>query len=419
MQRDVQLKKILNMLFLIRKDKFMACETVIVNAIRTPFGRFGGGLASLKAVELGGIVIKSVLEPLNLPVNEIDEVIMGIVVTAGLGQIPSRQACAKAGLPFTTPSLTINKVCAGGLKAVTLADQIIRSGDADIIVAGGMESMSNAPYLLDKVRWGLRMGDGKLIDALVYDGLWCSFGNVHMAIHANNVAKELGVTREEQDRWALRSHQRAWQATQSGRLKKEILAVSVPGSKKGETVLLEVDEQIRSDTTLEKLAKLSPIFVQDGSVTAGNAPGVNDGAGALVIMSSKKAEELKIKPMARIVSCAQVGDEPPYLAKVPAFAIKKALKKANLDVFDLDLIEINEAFASVAITSTRLLEVDEEKVNVNGGAVAFGHPIGASGARLLTTLIYELKEKGKRYGAVGICSGAAQGDAIIIENIDN
>lgn len=396
----------------------MSKEVVIVNAIRTPFGKFGGQLSSLTAVDLGAHVIKEVLNPHIELVNSsnIDEVVMGIVVNAGVGQIPSRQAAAKAGLGVEVKSTTINKVCASGLRAVTLGAQMIKAGDAHIIVAGGMESMSNTPYLMPKARWGMRMGNSELLDSMIHDGLWCAFHDVHMAIHGSKVAAEFKVSREEQDQWALRSHQLAHQATESGRFAKEITALEIPQRKK-DPLIVEHDEPIRAGTTLEKLAKLKPIFMDDGTITAGNAPGVNDGASALLVMSREKADELGLKPLARIVSHGEVAQDYPYLATVPALAIKLALEKANLNVSDLDLVEINEAFAAVTLTSTKLLEVNPDIVNVNGGAVALGHPIGASGARLLTTLTHELIHQGKRYGAAGICSGAAQGDAVILENL--
>jgi acetyl-CoA C-acetyltransferase len=319
-------------------------------------------------------------------------------------------------LPVEVRSNTINKVCASGMKAVTLAAQAIRAGDGEIYVAGGMESMSNAPYLLPQARFGARMFDGKMVDAMVHDGLWCALQDVHMAVHGANVADEYGVTREQQDEWACRSHQRAAAAIESGRFAQEITPVTIP-QKKGDPIVVKDDESVRKDTTVEKLAKLAPVFKKDGSITAGNAPGVNDGAAALVVMSEKRAKAMGLKPLARIVAVGEVGQEAPYLATVPALAIKQALTKAGLTVDDLSFIEINEAFAAVALTSTKLLEADPEKVNVNGSAVALGHPIGASGARLLATLTYQLINSKQRYGAAAICSGAAQGDAVILENL--
>lgn len=390
-------------------------DIVIVKAQRSPIGKFGGSLASLSAVELGGHAIQSVLNQ-TLEAHLVDEVIMGIVVNAGTGQIPARQAAAKAGLPSDVKALTINKVCASGMKAVGLAAQAIRAGDREIVVAGGMESMSNTPYLLPKARWGMRMGDSQMVDAMIHDGLWCAFHDVHMILHGSNVAKEYGISREEQDEWALRSHQLAAKATASGRFASEIAAISLP-QRKGDPVLVTNDESIRGDSTLDKLASLKPVMDPTGSITAGNAPGINDGSCALLLMSRAKADQLGLKPLARVVSYGEVADDYPYLARTPANAIKAALHKAQLGIQDIDLIEINEAFAAVTLLSSKLLEVNPEIVNVNGGAIAMGHPIGASGARLVTTLVHELIAQGKRYGAAGICSGAAQGDAIIIENL--
>ena len=391
-------------------------EVVIVQSKRTPIGKFGGSLAGLSAVELGAHAIKAVLEGTPVNSDKLDEVIMGMVVTAGAGQIPARQAAAKAGLGTQVKALHINKVCASGMKAVGLAAQAIRGGDREIVVAGGMESMSNTPYLMPKARWGLRMGDGQMVDSMIHDGLWCAFHDVHMILHGSNVAKEYGISREEQDEWALRSHQLAGKAISSGRYAKEIAPVSIP-QKKGAPQVISDDESVRGDTTLEKLASLKPVMDPQGSITAGNAPGINDGAGALLLMSRAKADELGLKPLARVVSYGEVADDYPYLARTPANAIKDALHKAKMDIGQLELIEINEAFAAVTLLSTRLLEVKPEIVNVNGGAIAIGHPIGASGARLVSTLMHELIVQGKRFGAAGICSGAAQGDAIILENL--
>lgn len=394
----------------------MSQEVVIVKALRSPFGKFGGSLASLSAVELGAHSIQSLLQDTPVNSENLDEVIMGIVVNAGVGQIPSRQAAAKAGLGVNVKSLTVNKVCASGMKAVGLAAQAIRAGERNIMVAGGMESMSNAPYLMPKARWGLRMGDAQMVDAMIHDGLWCAFHDVHMIVHGSNVAKEYNISREEQDEWALRSHERAAKATASGRLAKEIAPVTIT-PRKGEPVVVDRDESIRADTSLEKLAKLKPAIDKTGSITAGNAPGVNDGSSALLLMSRDKAEVLGLTPLARVVSYGEVADDYPYLARTPANAIKAALQQAQMTVDQLDLVEINEAFAAVTLLSTRMLEISPEIVNVNGGAIAMGHPVGASGARLVTTLVHELLLQGKRFGAAGICSGAAQGDAIILENL--
>ncbi|GAB6935000.1 MAG: acetyl-CoA C-acetyltransferase [Calditerricola sp.] len=389
-------------------------RTVIVGAARTPFGKFGGALKDLQAVDLGAAAIREALRRADVAPAQVDEVIMGMVLQGGAGQIPSRQAARKAGLPWEVRTETINKVCASGLRSVTLADQIIRAGDAEVIVAGGMESMSNAPYALPRARWGYRMGNGELVDLMVYDGLTCAFHNVHMAVHGSNVAKEYGITREEQDAYALRSHQRAIAAIDSGKLAEEIVPVAVP-QKKGDPVLVTTDEAPRRDTSLEALAKLPPIFIADGTITAGNAPGVNDGAGALVLMSAERARREGRKPLATILAHAAVGAEAPYLATVPGLAILELLKKTGLTLNDIDLIEVNEAFAAVVLTSEKIVGWDREKVNVNGGAIALGHPIGASGARILITLIYELRRRGGGLGIAAICSGAAQGDAVLVQ----
>lgn len=394
----------------------MSQDVVIVQALRTPFGKFGSSLAGLSAVDLGGHVIQAVLKDTPVSSDNLDEVIMGIVVNAGVGQIPSRQAAASAGLSPQVKSTTINKVCASGMKAVGLAAQAIRAGDREIMVAGGMESMSNAPYLMPKARWGMRMGDAEMVDAMIHDGLWCAFHDVHMIIHGSNVAKEYNISREAQDEWALRSHELAAKAIASGRMATEISPVHVP-QRKGDPVAVTQDESVRADTSLEKLAKLRPVFDKEGSITAGNAPGINDGAAALLVMSADKAKALGLKPLARILAYGEVADDYPYLARTPANAIKAALQQANMTTDQLDLIEINEAFAAVTLLSTKLLEVSPDIVNVNGGAIAMGHPVGASGARLVGTLAHELIAQGKRFGAAGICSGGAQGDAIIIENL--
>lgn len=389
-------------------------KTVIVSAARTPFGKFGGALKDLQAVDLGALVIKEAVERAGIEGDQIDEVIMGMVVQAGAGQIPSRQAARKAGLPWEVQTETINKVCASGMRAVTMADQIIRAGDAEIMVAGGMESMSNIPYAMPNGRWGLRMGDSSVKDLMVFDGLTCAFQNVHMAVHGSTVSAEYGVSREEQDAWALRSQQRTVKAIEEGKFKDEIVAVSIP-QRKGDPIMVDTDEGPRKDTTLEGLAKLPPIFVKDGTVTAGNAPGVNDGAGALVLMSEEKAAELGKKPLATILGHAAVGQEAPYIATTPGLAIQKLLKKTGYSLEDINLFEVNEAFAAVALTSGKIVGWDPEKVNVNGGAIALGHPIGASGARIIMTLIYELRRRGGGLGIAAICSGAAQGDAVLVK----
>ena len=388
-------------------------KSVIVSAARTPFGKFGGALSALQAVDLGGTVIRAAMERAGLRPDEIDEVIMGMVLQAGAGQIPSRQAARLAEIPWETPTETINKVCASGLRAVTMADQMIRAGDIEVAVAGGMESMSNAPYAIAGARFGLRMGDSKVQDLMLRDGLMCSFHGVHMAVHGSTVAAEYGISREAQDEWALRSHERAIAAMEAGRLNEEIVPVTVK-TKKGE-VVVEQDEAPRSDTSLEKLAKLPPVFDPQGSVTAGNAPGVNDGAGALVIMSEERAKREGREILAVSHGHAEAGAEARYIAATPGLAMQKLFKKTGVDAKDIALFEINEAFAAVALTSMQMIGMSPEIVNVNGGAVAFGHPIGASGARILTTLIYELKRRGGGLGVAAICSGAAQGDAVLVE----
>lgn len=389
-------------------------ETVIVAGIRSPFGKMGGALASLSAVDLASPLIKNLLEKNGVKGDAVDEVIIGQVVQAGCGQIPSRQALLKAGLPNTCESTLVNKVCASGMRAVSLADLRIRAGDGDVIVAGGMESMSQAPYLVDanSARFGKRMGHTPLRDSMLVDGLECPVHDVHMAVHGAKVAQEFGITREAQDEWALRSHQRAVKAIESGIFGQEILPVEI--SSRGKTTVVDRDEAPRGDTSIEALAKLKPVFWDQGTITAGNAPGVNDGAAMLLVMSRKKADELGLKPLAKIVSHASIGQDIPYLHTVPALATQKALKKAGLSVSDLELMEINEAFAAVALKSMSMLGIDAEKVNVNGGAIALGHPIGASGARILLTLAKEMERRGAKLGAAAICSGTAQGDAIIL-----
>ncbi|MBX9669370.1 MAG: acetyl-CoA C-acetyltransferase [Candidatus Obscuribacterales bacterium] len=390
-------------------------ETVIVQGIRTPFGKMGGALASVSAVDLASPLIKKIMEASGVAGDAIDEVIIGQVVQAGCGQIPSRQALIKAGLPLTCESTTVNKVCASGMRAVSLADLRIRAGDGEIILAGGMESMSQAPYLVDanSARFGKRMGHTPLKDAMLADGLECPMTAVHMAVHGAKVAEEFGIGREEQDKWALRSHQLAVKAIESGVFASEILPVEIAGSK-GKVTVVDRDEAPRGDTSYDALAKLKPVFYDKGTVTAGNAPGVNDGACILLVMSRKKADALGLKPLARIVTHASIGQDVPYLHTVPALATQKALKKAGLSVDDLGLMEINEAFAAVALKSMSMLGISEDKVNVNGGAIALGHPIGASGARILLTLAKEMERRGVKYGAAAICSGTAQGDCVIL-----
>lgn len=393
-------------------------EIVIVSAARTPFGKFGGALSSLPATALGGCAIKEALRRANITGDQVDEAIMGIVVPAGVGQVPARQAAVAGGIPHTVPSFTINKVCGSALKAVKLGAQIIKAGDAETIVAGGMESMSNTPYLVPGARWGQRMFDGKLVDSMVKDGLWCPDNDVHMAVIGGQVALEQGVTREMQDRWAQRSQER-WAAGEAkGAFDAERFPVEVKG-KRG-TVVVDKDESPRPTSTLEGLAKLKPLFVPDGCITAGNAPGVNDGAAAVVLMSRSHAEKIGAPILATIKGYSQVSRESRYISTVPGLAIKALMERYHLSMKDIDIIEINEAFAAVPLVSgLKMLgmswEEMDEKVNVNGSAVAVGHPIGASGARILMTMIWELKRRGQKTGVCAICSGMGQGDAVWIE----
>jgi acetyl-CoA C-acetyltransferase len=388
-------------------------KTVILSTARTPVGKLGGGLGSVDATELGGTAIKAALERAEVSPDQVQHVVMGQVLQAGQGQIPSRQAQIKADIPKEVSSETINKVCASGIRSVGILDAAIRAGDLEIAVGGGMESMSNAPYMLKDARFGFRMGDGKAIDAMLNDGLTNPFSGKHMAQEASEVASELEMSRADMDKWALRSHQLAVKATDEGRLPEEIVPVTVSG-KKGDTVV-EVDEAPRKDASLESLSKLPPIFLKDGSHTAGNSPGVNDGAGAMVVASDEWAKQNDREALATILAQAQVADDFPYLARTPAKAAKIALDKAGLQADDIDVWEINEAFASVTLNSIRMLGIDEDKVNVNGGAVALGHPIGASGARILGALVLELRRRGGGYGCAAICSGGGQGDAVILK----
>ena len=394
-------------------------EIVIVSAARTPFGKFGGGLKTLKASDLGGLAISEALNRAGISGEQVDEVVYGTVLAAGQGQVPGRQASIKGGIPHTVPVVTINKVCGSALKAVTLGAQIIKAGDADVIVAGGMESMSNAPYLVNEARWGARMNDIRMKDAMVNDGLWCPENDVHMAVIGGAVAGEYGVTREMQDEWSYRSQMRWAEGEAKGAFDEERFPVEVVG-RKGAVTVVDRDEAPRPTTTLEGLAALKPIFVKDGTVTAGNAPGTNDGASAVVIMSREKAEELGAPVLAVIKGYAQASRESRYIATVPGLAIKKLMEMNDLTVDDFDVMEINEAFAAVPLVSCLGIlgmtpEQMDAKVNVNGGAVAVGHPIGATGARILMTMIYELKRSGKKSGVCAICSGMAQGDAVWIE----
>ena len=389
-------------------------EVVIASAVRTAIGKFGGSLTPLSAPQMGAVVIKEALDRAALKPEQVDEVIMGNVLQAGLGQNPARQAAIFAGLPVEVPAFTVNKVCGSGLKCVELAAQSILAGDNDIVVAGGMESMSNAPFTVPgKARWGLKMGDQKMVDVMIRDGLWDAFNDYHMGITSENVAEKFGVTREDQDEVACRSQQRAIEAIKSGAFKEEIVPVTIK-TKKGEKVF-DTDEFPKEGTTMEVLAKLRPAFKKGGTVTAGNASGLNDGAAALVIMSADKAKELGIKPMAKIVSYASAGVNPAIMGIGPIPASRKALAKAGLEVKDMDLVEANEAFAAQTVEVGRELQLDWAKTNVNGGAIALGHPIGASGARILVTLLYALKHRDKKRGLATLCIGGGMGTATVVE----
>jgi len=389
-------------------------EAVIVSAVRTPTGKFLGGLKDFKAPDLGAMVVREAVRRAGIDPVVVDECIMGNVVSAGVGQAPARQAAIRGGLSNAVAALTINKVCGSGLKAVMLAAQGIATGDLDVAVAGGMESMSNCPYLMPKVREGLRMGDATIVDSMIHDGLWDSFNNIHMGLTGEHVAETYTVTREEQDRYAAESHRRAAHATKQGWFKDEILPVSIP-QKKGDPVVVDRDESIREDTTAESLSRLKPAFKKDGTVTAGNAPGVNDGAAALVVMGADVASRLTAKPIARIIGHATSGLEPKLVMMTPVEAVKKVLKKTGWAIGDVDLLELNEAFSVQAVAVTRALGLDPARVNVHGGAVALGHPIGASGARVLTTLLYALKRLGKQRGIATLCLGGGNGVAMAVE----
>jgi acetyl-CoA C-acetyltransferase len=387
--------------------------SVIVAGARTPIGKFGGSLSSLPAVELGGVAIRGALERSGIEPGEVDYVLMGQVLQAGAGQITARQAAVKAGIPIEVPALTINKVCLSGLDAIALADQLIRAGEIEVAVAGGMESMSQAPYLVPKARFGARMGNAEMIDSMVHDGLWSTFLEAHMGESSDDINGELEIGREEQDAWAARSHVRAAAAWAEGRLAEETVPVEVP-SRRGPVTLVAQDEGFRADTTMESLAKLSPAFRKDGTITAGNASQISDGAAAVVVMSRRRAEAAGLEPLAEIVSHGMSADRYGWLHTVPALALARALEKAGLKASDLDLVEINEAFAAVALNAARMLDLDEELVNVNGGAVALGHPIGASGARLVLTVISEMRRRGAEHGAAPLCGGGGQGDALVV-----
>lgn len=389
-------------------------NAVIGIAVRTPVGSFGRSLASVSAVELGVVALKEAMRRINLSPEAVDEVILGNVLQAGQGQNPARQVSVKSGIPYEVPSYTVNKVCASGLKSVILAAQAIMVGDAHVVVAGGIENMSQAPYAVPKARWGHRMGDGNLVDLMIFDGLWDIFNGYHMGITAENVAEKFGISREDQDRFALGSQQKAEAAIKGGRFRDEIVPVEIP-QKKGNPIIFDTDEHPRFGTTLEALSKLPPAFKKGGTVTAGNASGINDSATIVIVMSEEKAKELGIEPMARIVSYASAGVDPAIMGTGPIPASRKALKKAGWSVDDLDLIEANEAFAAQAIAVNREMGWDIEKVNVNGGAIALGHPIGSSGARIFTTLLYEMKRRNARKGLATLCIGGGQGCAVTVE----
>jgi acetyl-CoA C-acetyltransferase len=380
-------------------------RSVIVSAVRTPFGKLGGALRAYEATKLGSIAVRAALDRAGIANDEVEYVIMGQVLQAGAGQAPARQAAVGAGLPKEVPADTINKVCASSIRAVEIADLMIRSGDHSVVVAGGMESMSNAPYILKQARFGYRLGDGVIVDSMVHDGLTSTFDKRHMVEQASFVSRELGIPREEQDRWALRSHERAIHAIDNGLFEDELVPVDE----------VTVDEGPRRDTSYEKLSRLKPVFDPEGTTTAGNAPGVNDGAGALVVTSEEYARKRGLEVFATIVSQGYVADDFAYLARTPAKAGKIALEKAGKTIDDVERVELNEAFSSVVLNSAKMLGVDPEQVNVNGGAVALGHPIGASGARILSTMIYELRRNGGGLGLAAICSGGGQGDALLIE----
>ncbi len=387
--------------------------SMIVAGARTPIGKFGGAFKDVPAVSLGAHAIRAALDRAGVSGKDVDYVIMGQVLQAGAGQITARQAAIEAGVPQEVPALTINKVCLSGLNAIALADQLIRAGEVEVVVAGGMESMSEAPYLVPKARFGARMGDAEMIDSMVHDGLWSTFLNQHMGESSDDVNRELEIGREEQDEWAARSHERAQRAWDAGVMADEVVAVEL-SSKRGPTTRIDRDEGIRPGTTAESLGKLAPAFRKDGTITAGNASQISDGAAAVVVMSEDRARKLRAEPLAEVVAHGMSADRYAWLHTVPALALVNALKKAGLAARDLDLVEINEAFAAVALNATHMLELDEERVNVNGGAVAIGHPIGASGARLVLTLAHELKRRGLRTGAATLCGGGGQGDALII-----
>jgi len=389
-------------------------EAVIISAVRTPVGKFLGALKSFKAIDLGAIVVRESVKRAGVAPADVDEVIMGCVIQAGLGQNPARQAALKGGLPDTVSAVTVNKVCGSGLKAVMMAAQGVRLGDTEIVVAGGMESMSNAPYLLPKAREGYRLGDGTIVDSAINDGLWCAFDDQHMGCTGEVISERFQVSRQEQDEYSLNSHRKAAAAIKSGKFKEEIVSVEIP-QKKGAPVVFDTDEPVREDTSLEALGKLKPAFKEGGTVTAGNAPGMNDGASALVVSSAERARALGVEPLARIIGQATSGIEPKLVMMAPVEAIKKVLKKTGWSLSDVDLIELNEAFAVQAVAITRELGLDPEKLNVNGGAVALGHAIGQSGSRILTTMLYEMKRRDAHRGIAALCLGGGNAVAMAVE----
>ena len=389
-------------------------EAVIISAVRTPVGKFLGALKNFKATELGAIAVREAVKRAGVKPEDVDEVIMGCVIQAGLGQNPARQAALKGGLPNTVSAVTVNKVCGSGLKAVMMAAQGVQLGDTEIVVAGGMESMSNAPYLLPKAREGYRLGNGTIADSVIQDGLWCAFDDQHMGCTGEVVSERYNVPRAEQDEYALNSHRKAAAAIKSGHFKDEIVPVEVP-QRKGSPVVFDTDEAVREDSSIEALAKLKPAFKSDGTVTAGNAPGMNDGASALVVTSAERARALGVEPLGRIVAQATSGTEPKLVMMAPVEAIKKLLKKTGWSLSDVDLIELNEAFAVQAVAITRELGLDPDKVNVNGGAVALGHAIGQSGSRILTTMLYELKRRDVHRGIAALCLGGGNAVAMAVE----
>jgi acetyl-CoA C-acetyltransferase len=390
-------------------------EAVIISAARTPTGKFQGALKNFSATDLGALVVRESVSRAGVAPEDVDEVIMGCVVQAGVGQNPARQAALKGGIPFGVSAVTINKVCGSGLKSVMMAAQEVKLGDAGIVVAGGMESMSNAPYLLPKAREGYRLGNGTLVDAMIHDGLWCAFENYHMGNTGEVVAERYNVTRAEQDEYALNSHRKAAAAIKAGKFRDEIIPVEIP-NKKGAPIVFDTDEAVREDTSLEALAKLKPAFKKEGgTVTAGNAPGVNDGASAVVVTSLERARSLGVEPLARIAAQATSGIQPELVMMAPVEAIRKVLKKAGWSLNEVDLIELNEAFSVQAVAIIRELELDPAKVNVNGGAVALGHAIGQSGSRLLTTILYEMKRRNARRGLCALCLGGGNAVAMAVE----